>query len=360
MEQSVSVSKVRKILYLILYFGFLICMSLILCEGAVRAYSWLFFPKMLKFDSSYGWTHTVNTQRYYESRDSKEEKGLTIHNNLGHRGPNYSEQPSPGKKRVLILGDSFAEGAPVGEDQLFSNIILNTYTNLEVMNSGVRGWGSVQEYLYLLKTGINLNPDLVLLLFCENDPSDSALSYHPHLGYRPYATIQNGELVIHEELSAEGWRKYNLPLPYADKLEQHSLAYSFFNSRLYQPLKRSYIDQVFKEEEGKIDVNLKLEIVKMIYQKMNVRLKDKGIQFVIGLVPSREEAQNGVSEMHTLMLSFCKANCIPCISLVQSLKESYDKGKIPYYINDPHWNKDGHQAVSNVLGPFIQEHIKGT
>lgn len=123
-EQTAGVSKVRKTLYAILYIGFLVCMSLILLEGVVRAYSLVFFPKMIQYDPSYGWAHTINTQRYYESRDSKEEKGLTIHNHLGHRGPNYGEWPVPGKKRVLILGDSFAEGAPVSEEELFSNIIL--------------------------------------------------------------------------------------------------------------------------------------------------------------------------------------------------------------------------------------------
>lgn len=355
MEDNKKGFGAKKLLYYLTYTVFMTCFCLLLCEGVVRTYSWLFLAKMIRYDEALGWYHSENSQRYYESKDTKGEKGLTLHNKLGHRGPDYGPQPANGKKRVLILGDSFAEGAPVAEEELFSGIIANKYTNLEVMNAGVRGWGSVQEYLYLQKTGITFNPDLVLLLFYQNDPFDNCLSFHPYLGPRPFATMQNGQLVIHEELSPEGWRKYILPLPFADKLHRYSLAYNFFNDRLYQASRTSHIDRMALEDDQKTPEQIKIEVTNKIYQKMYENLKERGIKFAVGFIPSTEDAKKGSSDIQVPFLAFCKEKGIPCLSLVPSLKESFDKGKPPYYNNDIHWNKAGHQVAAEVLGPYIQE-----
>src|SRR5262245_18698025 len=175
---------------------------------------------MMKSDPALGWYHARNAQKYFTTEG---EKALNVLNNLGHRGPNYQPQPAAGKKRVLVLGDSFTEGSHVGEDELFSNLIANTYLNLEVMNAGVGGWSAVQEYLYLKQDGINLHPNLVLLMFFENDLEEDCLSFYPSIGPRPFASVDGGQLVIHENPSPDEWRKYVLPLPFALQLNQYSL-----------------------------------------------------------------------------------------------------------------------------------------
>src|SRR5262249_2147724 len=126
----------RKILRQFLYVCYLVCIIPFLSEGVVRVYSWLFLPKQMKIDPTLGWYHTSNSQRY---RTTEGVTVLVAQNKLGHRGPNYESRTADGKKRVLILGDSFTEGSHVGEDELFSNIIANSNSNLEVMNAGVGG-----------------------------------------------------------------------------------------------------------------------------------------------------------------------------------------------------------------------------
>jgi len=334
------------------YTAFLICITPLICEGVIRAYSWIAFPKMMKINPSYGWYHATDAQKVFTTEG---EKALIVQNKLGHRGPNYGAQPAPGKKRVLVLGDSFTEGSHVGEDELFTNIIANKYPSLEVMNAGIGGWSTVQEYLYLRNEGIAFHPDLVLLMFFENDLIENCVPFYPSIGPRPYASLQNEQLEIIENPSPDEWRKYVLPLPFALQLNRYSLAYNFFNYRVYQRLRASHLRQLEYEDVKKTDSYPKIEIEKMILRKMNNLLKEGNIPFAIGLIPTRNDAVKGMSETHGPLLSFCKESGIPCISLLDALKEEYDKGNKPYFEIDIHWNRVGHKVASEELGKFIDQ-----
>ncbi len=342
----------RKVVNQVTYICFMVGLSLLLCEGVIRVYSWLFFPKMMKIDPALGWFHTVNAQKSFTN---EEQTILIVHNAVGHRGPNYEPQKAPGKQRVLVLGDSFTEGSHVGEGDLFSNIIAKTYSDLEVMNAGVGGYSSVQEYLYLKREGLSFQPDLVLLLFFENDLLENCLSSAPGLGPRPYATLQDGQLVIQETPIPGEWEKYALPIPFAAQLNQHSLAYNFFNSRVYQVLRGSYLNRLEQEDFRQTDNLPRVEIIKLIYQQMHQILKERGGKFAIGLIPSRENAQSGVVGVQAPLLSFCQEKGIPCVSLTPALKAEYDRGRRPYFLHDIHWNSVGHKVAAEVLGPYVRE-----
>src|SRR5262245_58762548 len=351
MERSKIGFDTRKILRQFLYICYLVCIIPFLSEGVVRVYSWLFLPKQMKIDPTLGWYHTSNSQRY---RTTEGVTVLVVQNKLGHRGPNYGSQTADGKKRVLVLGDSFTEGSHVGEDELFSNIIANAYSNLEVMNAGVGGWSTVQEYIYLNEFGIDLHPNLVLLMFFDNDLDENCLSFYPSIGPRPFASIQNGRLVINQHPSPEEWRKYALPLPFAEKLNRYSLAYNFFNFRVYQTLRASYLNRLEYEDVKKIAAYPKTEIVRKLFQEIHKMLNERGMLFAVGLVPSKLDAQKGYSDLQVPILSLCKEEGIPCVSLIQPLKEKYDKGIKPYWDDDIHWNRVGHKVASEALGPYIQ------
>ena len=351
-ESRTPMERLKKIRRRFGYLAFLMCITPLLCEGVVRVYSWIAFPKMMRIDTSYGWYHARDSQKVFVTEG---ESALIVQNRLGHRGPNYGARPAPGKRRVLVIGDSFTEGSHVGEEELFTNIIVNKYSNLEVMNAGIGGWSTVQEYLYLRKAGIKLQPDLVLLMFFENDLVENCISFYPSIGPRPFAYMQNGQLEINENPSADEWRKYVLPLPFALQLNRYSLAYNFFNFRVYQRLRASHLRQLEYEDVKKTDSYPKLEIEMMILRKMNKILKENAILFAIGMIPTRDDAVKGVSNIHVPLLSFCREEDIPCISLVNPLKEEYDKSNKPYFEIDIHWNRVGHKVASEVLGRFIEQ-----
>jgi lysophospholipase L1-like esterase len=98
-------------------------------------------------------------------------------NGKGLRGPELDYIKDPNVIRILYLGDSVAFGWGVESyKNTFPYQIENTLENdlgynIETVNSGVGGYSTSQEYLYLQQEGIKYNPDLVVLAFVLNDVS---------------------------------------------------------------------------------------------------------------------------------------------------------------------------------------------
>jgi lysophospholipase L1-like esterase len=100
-------------------------------------------------------------------------------NSLGLRGPEIPVVKPPGTLRVLVLGDSYAEGLQVPWEDLLSTRLERALNDgagprVEVVNGGVSGYGTADELLLLEKLGWRLKPDLVLVAFCiHNDVANN-------------------------------------------------------------------------------------------------------------------------------------------------------------------------------------------
>jgi lysophospholipase L1-like esterase len=96
-------------------------------------------------------------------------------NRLGLRGPEVAGEKAPGTLRLLVVGDSYAEGLQVPWEDLLSTRLERRLNDdpgptVEVINAGVSGYGTADELLLLEKLGWSLKPDLVLIAFCiHND-----------------------------------------------------------------------------------------------------------------------------------------------------------------------------------------------
>ena len=101
------------------------------------------------------------------------EEPLTI-NSKGLRDREYEWDKPAGKRRVLVLGDSFTWGYGVADDEIFTEVLeAKLAPGWQVINTGVSGWGTDQEYLYLVEEGFDYHPDLVVLAFYTfNDPRE--------------------------------------------------------------------------------------------------------------------------------------------------------------------------------------------
>jgi len=105
---------------------------------------------------------------------------LTI-NSKGLRDREYPYEKPEGTKRILVLGDSFAWGYGVADNEVFSEVLeadlQGRQPRFEVLNTGVLGWGTDQEYLYLVHEGLKYSPDYVILaLYSANDPKNNYYS----------------------------------------------------------------------------------------------------------------------------------------------------------------------------------------
>ena len=183
-------SKLRKVLLALVS----LALSLILVEVVLRLSG--------QFRSTA--VHTVS-QREYESipgmwapsQDfiSNEKPSLRHHvvtNALGLRGPETTLVPD--KPRVLCIGDSFTYGDFVDNDEsLPAQIQAQLGEQFEVLNGGVKGTTIVDQQVYLPRLLV-LQPDVVLLTYCENDLSDLYTSPPMHEQLEQNRKLKSGRL----------------------------------------------------------------------------------------------------------------------------------------------------------------------
>lgn len=332
--------------------------SLLMCaplgEVGLRVYSAFFFPKMMVLDDKLGWRHERSVSKVFVNEQGK--KSLVVQNTHGHRGWDYGfEKPQGGKRRILVLGDSFTEAVQVSEEELFTARLEQTGSNLQVINAGVGGYGTVQHYLYLVSEGFRFSPDQVVLMFFENDLSDNCLSYYPGFGPRPYATIRDGEVHIVEEPDRSQYRKFAMSAPFQSFLNKHSYLYYFLNSRIYQRLFSEQMRQLQRADLKALDNSLKYAVFFGIVDRMHKYLISKQIDFAMVLIPTSEDVARGHWPAEGGIVEFCQKNRIKCLSLLERFTKEESKGTHLYFERDIHWTREGHRIAADEITTLLKE-----
>src|SRR3954451_15931747 len=82
---------------------------------------------------------------------------------------NFAYEKPPGTLRVLALGDSHTQGYEVRQDATFSAVLERYLTSrgvrAEVLNTGVSGFSTAEEVVFLENEGYRYQPDVVVLGF---------------------------------------------------------------------------------------------------------------------------------------------------------------------------------------------------
>jgi len=120
-------------------------------------------------------------------------------NRWGFRGAEVPLARTPGRRRVLVLGDSIAFGLRVDDAQTFAARLNDERT--EVLNLAVQGFGPDQSLLRLEAEGLAWRPDLVVMAIClDNDFADVMLPVFLYDGQhrKPFFRLEEGRLVLHD------------------------------------------------------------------------------------------------------------------------------------------------------------------
>ena len=138
--------------------------------------------------------------------------GANRHNSLGLRGDEIAPVAAEGTYRIVCLGGSTTYSTPVDDPadaypaRLQETLHRAGYRNVEVVNAGVPGYGSLETMLFFELEILDLEPDLILVSHAANDVH--ARLVWPAEAYRGDNSGWRG-----------GWRVDTLPL-----LLEHSTA----------------------------------------------------------------------------------------------------------------------------------------
>lgn len=80
----------------------------------------------------------------------------------------------PSRADVAVLGDSHVYGMEAGDESVWTTVLARL-SGLRVANLGVRAYGAAQSVELFRRYGRRLEPGLVLILLCPNDPWDDGV-----------------------------------------------------------------------------------------------------------------------------------------------------------------------------------------
>jgi hypothetical protein len=131
-------------------------------------------------------------------------------NSQGWNHPeDYVIEKKPGTLRVCLVGDSYVEAAQVVPDRMMNAVAQRLMDRpdrpVQWYPFGVSGFGTAAEYEVIRNYVLDYHPDLVILLFVQNDPADSS----PYISDLPPYEVRyvlDGAGGLHRFPPTEEWR----------------------------------------------------------------------------------------------------------------------------------------------------------
>jgi hypothetical protein len=144
-------------------------------DGARPGYAFVY-----RYDPDLGWAPVPNAGAEFTGS-----RTVSVHNNsMGLRDIEHDRGGSP---RILFIGDSFTWGFDVEAKERFTEILRQQMPQADIVNAGVPGYGTDQEFLLLEKLWDAIKPDVVVLIYCsDNDRSDNTTNMRYDGYYKPY------------------------------------------------------------------------------------------------------------------------------------------------------------------------------
>jgi hypothetical protein len=276
-------------------------------------------------------------------------------NRLGYRGSEHPLARVPGRKRVLMVGDSIAYGAGVRDNETFSALLERRDPDLEVVNISVGGYGTDQELLKLQHEGLRFRPDLVILHFClfsdfydNSQPFSLWDSRQP----KPFFAWDGSHLVLydaHVRLS---------PL-------RRCTQWLADNSHLYNRIRRLLNVPEPPRERGKARArsaevrrhfNVAADLTFRLIRRMNELTQQSGARFLVVIHPDRDNYAHPTR----FLRAFCGAPLLEGIPIVD-LGDRYRAAGLSFdelaLDEAGHLTPHGHQVAVEALETLISKPV---
>jgi lysophospholipase L1-like esterase len=234
-------------------------------------------------------------------------------NSLGLR----DVEPAPARKpTVLFVGDSFVWGYDAEANERFTDLLRAKLPATRIVNAGVPGYGTDQEYLLLARIWNATNPDVVVLMFCTgNDRADNSSNMRNGGYYKPYLP----------RAGDGAWHFAGQPVPWSRHVYFHE---NPVVRNLW--LARAAVTGFVQLAHPEIELPDPTERLVAMMREM---VETRGAKFLVGL------------QYHEALLeAFLRARGIPSIAF---------DGAPTYPSDGFHWTPEGHAVVAQRLMPLL-------
>lgn len=314
-------------------------------------------PKIFETGDSIPWTLKKNASERHMNIIGEWDVMVKT-NSLGLRDGEVVEN---GRKKVLILGDSFTFGYGVENNETYAEVLEKKLNgSVDVINAGyASGYSTDTEYVYLKNHGLKLKPDVVILgFFIGNDAADINANEWDVDNKGEIKKVRSITYYIddYNRLRVFGLEK-SWYYDYNVYLTQNSHAYTFFKNRL-KHIKESFetADNTIYNNEHDENMSISINKTKELIIKMYNITNKNNASFLVLFIPSKEQVYGAkiYDKKHNLLdldginiefLDFFAKNNIKVLYLLPYMR--YEKGI--FFDVDPHWNRKGHELAASII-----------
>lgn len=312
-------------------------------EGSLRLYFAIlhhFRPAEMTFDKQIGWQNNP-----YISRNDHRQLYGKINYSTQKYGFRIFGETNTHKTKILIIGDSFTMADNINDGYAYYDYLLKNNSNIEIFVYGGGGYGSLQEYMILDKYIDEINPNIILWQFCDNDfinndhELESRSILHGGLDPRPY-------YIKDEIIVSTPWQR-------------HGKLYDFFHNLYF--VKLTLLEIRILEKDHLITIEKELTQDHPLYLNSYQTTENimKLVKYRIGDIPLisfnakiYDDFPNWWSEAFKKIAN--DNNFIFLTQITDSLTSARDSGiKIDYSPEDAHWNQTGHTIVGKILIEYL-------
>jgi len=322
----------------------------------IEAYFRLLNPQNTEesvFNEWYAWEHIPGYKGTFKSLYPGEFNTAIRINSRGLRDHEYNYWRNS-KRRVVVLGDSYANGHGVELEETFSKVLEDMIgkDNIEIINAGHKGYGPQEEIMYYRHEISNYQPDIVLMaIFMGNDIHDVTL-----------LNISDGKLVENGPLPKPGlqmrlrrWmarKSHTYVFVLETFIKNDALRDLLIRWGFFMPRWSPY----FTKDPGAYQEDLD-ETIRLI-RAFNQELEQDNTKLMILLIPTVEQAYEAKQEMFEMtegfdinlgneeMMRFCEEEGLECLDLLSYFHESEQE---LYYEHDRHFTALAHDLTARLL-----------
>jgi hypothetical protein len=265
------------------------------------------YPSVFRHDAELGWFPVPNAVGPFQGSRTFN----VANNSLGLRDVELEATLRP---TVLFVGDAFLWGYDVEVQDRFTELLRKDLPGLNIVNAGIPGYGTTQEYLLLQRLWDVLKPDVVVLVVCAgNDRDDNSSNVTGNGYFRPYIA----------QTPDRSWRFAGQPVPRS--------RYAYFSDN---PLVRhSWLARL--AVAAFVELRYPLVEVPDPTHRLIAMTRDlveaRGARFLVGLVESHDHLDQPFE-------AFFQA---------QGIRYAYFKGTDHYRVDGAHWTPAGHAQVAS-------------
>jgi hypothetical protein len=268
---------------------------------------------------------------------------------------------------VVLIGDSYIEGAYVSDDQTVASS-LETRLGRPVANLGVAGYGSLQELIVLRRDAPRYKPEVVVWFFFEgNDLYEDHGYENALLAERPAADapVDRAEGFA----GKERWTKRSFTAALLGRLRLWSTPLvparaPYFG---YVPVAGGHKEMVYFADYASVPWSdwlvSRWNTTTSTLQEARALAEQRGVHLVVCFIPVKfrvydpflEYATDGAMGSWThwpleeLFSEFCESAGLVCLDLTGPLQDAVRGGGMPYAAVDTHWSSEGNDIVATLL-----------